>query len=352
MFMLKYFILIVCIIICSVSCKKNSNLNRKAESTHKINDSIYVLYPEYKVADCRRYGVFPDSASINAIHPKTNVSRIQSLLDFAEKFNVEVYFEKGYYKSNLIIDSRKNLNLRFNNSEFNLLHIKSEKGDTSSNIKIKGKLILYDRLGTYNSHNIEIDSVIIKTDVKKNLRHAKSRGCHIYKKTDTLSIKYLEIQDLASEGEIYKNNHAALAIDGLRENPTHISINEVVIKSSDRHGAYITGSNNRFNSIIINKYAQGTSKGMSGMQDSDKGEEVKFTGLWINRCHDCQFDYVKIISKYSDIRKYSPLKLDEGNIAKPTFINNLVLDLAYTDTLVVDDVLTNVLVKKVEVTSD
>ena len=136
-----------------------------------------------------------------------------------------------------------------------------------------------------------------------------------------------------------------MAIDGLRENPTNITIDEVYIDSSDRHGAYITGSNNVFKKIVINKYAQGTTEFMSGMQDSVNGEERVLSGLWVNRCNNCIFNEVIIYTKNS--KSALPLKLDEGIIREPTFINILKLDVPYKDDLVLDDLFTNILVKKI-----
>ncbi|TXD89692.1 hypothetical protein ESY86_07890 [Subsaximicrobium wynnwilliamsii] len=299
---------------------------------------------EFKVGDSRRYGIFPDSLN-NRLNPKTNKPLLTSLLDCAEKNQFEIEFIEGFYDLNLILDSRKNLSFKFNNSEFKLAHITNEKGARSEHINFKGKLILSDSFGSYYSDHITVDSLIIKTSTRKSLEGRKSRGCHIYKGTNNLHINYLKIQNLASGSEVYENNHAALAIDGLRENPTYITIDEAIIESSDRHGVYITGSQNSIKKLKINSYGQGTTVYMSGMQDSDRGEERVLSGLWINRCNDCQFDEVEIHTKNS---KGFPLKLDEGDASRPTFIKLLKMDVPYKDELILDDILTNVLVKKIE----
>lgn len=328
---------------CSCTARERKNLNSPIEA-HK--DTIYTLFSQYSKNDCRRYGIFPDSLN-NKLHPNTGKSLIASLLDYAEKNSVKIKFPKGYYAINLIFDSRKNIDLNFDNAEFDLLHITNESGTPSRNINLEGTLILYDRFGTYHSHNIVADSIIIKSDIEKSLKTSRSRGCQIYKGTDSLYIKYLRVEDLASGDIKYKNNHAALAIDGLRENPTNIIIDEVHIKSSDRHGAYITGSNNIFKKILIEKYAQGSTHFMTGMQDSRAGEEKVLSGLWINRCNNCVFEDVQILTKKS--KNGFPLKLGEGNIGMPTIIENLAFDVAYKDSLVIDDVLTNILVKRLKV---
>jgi len=338
---IKIFILLF-LTIC-VSCKGQESQKRLFENV--INDSLYTLFPKYKSGDSRRYGIFPDSLN-NKIHPNTGKSLINSVIELAQNNPVEIKFHKGYYGINLIFDSKQNIDLYFNKSEFDLVHITNEGGTHSKNINLKGTLILYDRFGTYYSSNINVDSLIIKTDLQKNLKNSRSRGCHIYKGTDSLYIKYLKIEDLGSGDKKYINNHAALAIDGLRENPSHITIDEVYITSSDRHGAYITGSNNVFKKIIINKYGQGTTDFMSGMQDSKKGDEKILSALWINRCNNCLFENVQILTKYS--KNGFPLKLDEGDSGKPTIIENLFLDVEYKDSLILDDILTNVLVKRLK----
>lgn len=326
------------------SCE--GQVNKKNNSKLTYNDSLYTLFPQYKIEDCRRYGIFPDSLN-NKIHPKTGKSLMSSLIDFAEKNTITIQFIKGYYGLNLILDSRENIKLHFNNSEFNLVHITNEGGRPSSNINFGGTLILYDHFGTYHSNTIKVDSIIIKSDIKKNLSKSKSRGCHIYKGTDNIHIKYLKVEDLASGETKYKNNHAALTLDGLRDNPTNVTIDELYITSSDRHGAYITGRNNTFKKIVINKYAQGSTEFMTGMQDSGQGEEKLLSGLWINRCDNCMFNNIEIITKNS--KNGVPLKLDEGNHALPTIIENLVLDVEYKDSLVIDDILTNILVKHLKI---
>lgn len=323
------------------NCNGENNTSKIDNSQRVFDDSKYMLYPGYPKGDCRRYGVFPDSIN-NRTHPGTGISRMESVMELSEKSKTTIYFPRGFYGANLLFHSKRNVSFTFDKAQFNLLDITDEKGTESSHIKLKGTLILYDRFGIYNSNNIEVDSLIIKSDSTKNLSKNRSRGCHIYKGTKHLKIKYLEIQDMGSGGEQYMNNHAALALDGLWNNPENITIDEVLIKSSDRHGAYVTGNNNKIHKITIEKYAQGTTDFMTGMQDSQKGEERILSGLWINRCNDCVFDevYVKGDKPYL-------LKLDEGKADRPTFINELILDLPYKDTLILDDKHTNVLVKKI-----
>jgi len=327
------------------SCVSQDQTNTNKTSKKKVfNDEDYVLDKSYPVGDVRRYGLYPNKYNVKK-HPKTKNYLIQSALDLAEVSGIELYFPKGNYGINILIDSRSNLNFYFDSAEFRLIHITNEKGSRSENIIMKGKAFVYNGFGTYESSNIKIDSLILKTDVTKSSESLRNKGCHIYKGTKNLEINYLEINDFGSGGEKYRNNHAALAIDGQRNNPEQIKINKTIIKSSDRHAAYITGSNHYFNEIIIEKYAQGNSNLMTPMQDAQKEDSYVMSGLWLNRCNNSTFNKVKILTKESPVG--FPLKLDEGNTAKPTFINHLELDVKYTDTLVIDDVLTNILVKKI-----
>ena len=333
-----------------MSCDKSKNEIGDDSINYDRLDSIYTLYPEYEISDSRRYGVFPDSKMNNSIHKSTQKGKMESLIDFASQYRDTIYFHEGYYNSNLILDSKQNVHFKFDQSEFNLVHITDEEGEKSYNISLLGTLILYDRFGSYNSNNIEVDSLIIKSNADKNLSGKKSRGCHIYKGTRNMNIKYLKVEDLASGDSYYLHNHAALSLDGLRDSPQNIVIDEAIIESSDRHGVFINGENNIIKDLKIYKYAQGTTKGMSGMQGTQPGEELVSSGMWVNRCNNCFFDKVEIKTKSSD--KGIPLKLDEGETDQPTIINELLLDTAYLDSLVLDDILTNVLVKKITVIDD
>lgn len=331
------------------NCCTIAEEKKKSKIDLKKLDSIYTLNPEYDVRDSRRYGIFPNSSMNNSIHDITGKSKMESLMNFASQIDDTIFFKAGLYNLNLLFDSKKNIIFYFNNSGFNLIHITDAKGEMSSNINLLGTLISYDRFGTYNSKDIKVDSLIIKSDSIKNISGLKSRGCYIYKGTKDLFIDYLEVQDLASGNEYYKNNHAALSLDGLGAEPENVTINKAVIKSSDRHGVFINGENNIIKSLEVYAYGLGEIENMSGMQGVQTGEELILSGVWINRCNNCFFDKIKVVTKSN---KGIPLKLDEGKIGMPTIINELILDVKYRDSLVLDDILTNVLVKKISISND
>lgn len=307
-----------------VSCKSDKKEQNTSESQKKnsvqFDDSKYVLDDIYERGDARRYGVTPKSAK--ETHPKSGKSKMSTLLDLAEKSSMEISFQPGYYGMNLTLDSRKNLKLRFNKSEFNLIHI-TRKHDSSpkpKNIVLKGTLIAYSRLGITEASDISIDSVILKTDISKNLWNLRNAGCHIYHGSKDIKINYLEVQDLGSGGEKYKYVHAALAIDGWNNNPENVQIKNVYIKSTDRHGIYITGKDHLIGNVIIDRFGIGSSDKMDGMQDSTPGEEKDFKALWINKCYDSFIENITINEKGSK-GKYTA-HFDRGDKKRPFVIGN------------------------------
>ena len=320
--------IVVLIAIALFSCKSDKKENSSTEIDVKesvFDDSAYVLDETFKIGDARRYGVTAETAGL--AHPKSGKNRMTTALDLAEQSGLEISFPSGYYKMDLTLDSRKNINLRFDKSEFNLIHITQRKKEDAipENINLKGTLIAYDRLGLTEAKNITIDSVILKSDINKSLRNMRNRGCHIYHGCKDISINYLEVQDLGSGSEKYKYTHAAIAIDGWQNNPTNITINKAHIKSSDRHGVYITGTDNYIKELIIDKFGVGSSEFMDGMQDADnaQNEHKELTGLWINKCYDCAFDKVTINEKESN-GKYTAF-FDAGDKTKPTLIGDMIV---------------------------
>ncbi len=330
------------------SCKEE-NAVKPDTQINVINEKNYVLDSRFKVGDARRYGIYPDSLN-NTKHPNTGKYKIQTLLDFAEESQTTINFPPGDYGINIFIDSRENINFRFNNSEFRLIHITNANGKDSKNISLKGTLVAYNRFVTFNSSHIKVDTLILKSNPIKSLKKVRNQGCRIYQATKFLEIDYLEIDDLGSGGKEYKTSQAAITIQGQRNNPNNVTIHNMLIKSSDRHGAYITGDNHYFGNILIEKYGQGDTDGMINMQDANKADSHILSGLWINRCNNSVFNKVEIHTINS--KKGYPLKLDEGKLSEPTFINKLVLDVPYKDELVIDDNITNILVKKIELAND
>ena len=257
----------------------------------------FVVDSSYAIGDIRRYGVTPENAVQR--DPRTGKKRLSTVLDLAELTGIEMQFPKGYYGTDLILDHRRNLRLRFNESEFNLIHI-TQAIDTlpkPDNIKLGGTLISYDRLGITEASNISIDTVYLRSNETLNLRGMKGRGCHIYHGSNNISIKYLFVEGFGSGDKKYQYNHAALALDGWNNNPKNVHIEEVVIKSTERHGIYLTGTGHYIGKATIKNFGTGDSKDMAPMQDAQKGEEKEFKAIWINKCGNTVIDSLIIDEK-------------------------------------------------------
>lgn len=315
------FKIILVFFIIFLSCKSdksNSFIENDEELNTVFNDSSYILNSAFPFGDARRYGVTAETAKLG--HPFTGKNRMTTVLDLAEKEGIEMKFPPGYYGMDLTLDSRSDMNLIFNNSEFSLIHI-TQANDTlpkPRRIKIKGTVIAYDRLGITEALDIEIDSIIIKSDTLKNLTRRRSRGCHIYHGCNDIKIKYLQVDDLGSDPVKDKYTHAALAMDGWQNNPVNVHIDEINIKSTDRHGIYMTGSDHFIGDIVIDRFGIGSSEGMDGMQDAKKGEEKEFKALWINKCYNSFIENI-VINEEGSKGKYTA-HFDAGNNTKPVTI--------------------------------
>lgn len=312
------------------SCNKKTKENLDKESgIEKVNikktkysEEQLVINKEYKIGDVRRYGMFPDSA-YSYRHPITNNPKITDVLDIAENEGIELFFPKGFYNVPLILDSRENIKIKSDKAEFDIIHITvdPEIKKKPRNITIKGTIISFDRLGITEATNVKIDSVIIKSDTIKSARKMRARGCHIYYGSNHISIEYLQVNDFGSGDKRYDNNHAALAIDGWGDQPKNVYIGKVHIKSTDRHGVYITGENHFIGDIFIDKFGVGNDKDMSPMQDADAKEEKLFAGVWINRCYNSIINNIYINNKKS--KGYFSVNFDEGDMDKPVKIQYL-----------------------------
>ncbi|MFY0603973.1 MAG: hypothetical protein JXQ93_08485 [Flavobacteriaceae bacterium] len=323
-------IVLLLILITFVSCNNTSvNVDKKKQEIQQekpqeisYKEKELVLNDSFDIGDVRRYGIFPDS-SFTYTHPVTNKPKITSVLDLAEQTDLEIFFPKGFYNMALILDGRENLKMKFDHAEFDMILIKKgvNKKKNLKSITLKGTIITYDRLGITEAQNIRIDTVYIRSDITKNKRKLRSRGCHIYYGSKDILIKHLEIDDFGSGGEKYKNNHAALALDGWRNNPENVTIHKLHIKSSDRHGIYLTGKNHKIDEIIIDQFGVGDDIGMSGMQDAGEIEHKLFSGIWINRCYNSSITSLTINAGAS--KGFFTANFDEGDSLRPTIIDKL-----------------------------
>lgn len=319
-------ILLIILLASTISCKgqKNESVIFEKQAMQVFNDSSYVINSQYGKNDARRYGLFAETATLT--HPFTGKSNLLTVLDIAEKTGEEMFFPAGYYGMNLTLDSRQNMKLNFNHSEFHLIHITQVEDSLPKpkNIIIKGTLIAYARLGITEATNIEIDSVFLRSDLQKNLWNLRGAGCHIYHGSKDIKINYLEIDDFGSGDKRYQYNHAALSIDGWNNNPENVQIKKVYIKSTDRHGIYMTGKNHSIEDIRIDQFGMGNAVDMAAMQDAKQGEERDFKALWVNKCYDSFIGKI-IIDEGVSKGKYT-VHFDEGDKSRPVVIGDFVVE--------------------------
>lgn len=336
---MKPFFFLIFILVFFSSCTK---AKKETKPVIQLNESEFVLDNSFKIGDTRRYGVFPNM--IIGSHPKTKTNKMDVILDLAES-GIPIVFEKGLYKTNLILKGRQHINMRFNDAQFTgqIQIIENENNNPSSYINLKGKLTTYNKFFTRHSSHITLDSLIVATDTLKNDFGKRSLGCSIYAGTKYLSAKYLRIEDLGSGDVYYTYSLAALQIHGWNNNPEHISLNEVLIEKSDRHGAYITGSNHKINNITIKKVGLGSLEFNNGLEDADVSEINAFTALWINKCKNSTIDKVSIDCKNS--KALYTVNFDEGLSNEPTIINYLTIQNASNSIPMLPNDLTNIVVR-------
>ncbi len=328
---MKKLITLLTLIVFIASCKNDSTkkeqvIDNKVEAVKTFDDSDYALNPDYKVGDVRRYGIFPDSAYA-ANHPFSKKSKIETILDLAQNEEIEMSFPKGYYKTSIFIKGRENITLKFDDAEFGgVIQIIENDSTPSQNITFKGSLSSYVGFLSRKSNDISINDLTIKSNKDKNIYGLLSQGCHIYAGTKNISINELIIEGLGSGGDKYKNYHAALAVDGWNNNPENVQIKKVHIKSSDRHGIYLTGKDHLIGDVIIDKFGDGSSKDMSGMQDANNeiGENKEFKALWVNKCYDSFIEKITINEKDSK-GKYTA-HFDYGDKNRPVTIGTFKVE--------------------------
>jgi hypothetical protein len=322
-------LIIVIIVSCGKDKKETKPTTTKTEEK-AFNDNDYVLNADYKVGDVRRYGIFPDSIHATG-HPFTKKSRLETVLDLAENHGIEMSFPKGYYKTALVFKGRQNINLHFDAAEFGGMIQFLEKDSTQTkNIKLTGSVITYGGLFSRNTNKVAINKLTIKSDAIKSIYKIRSKGCHIYAKSQDITINNLIVEDLGSGSDKFKHIHGAVIINGT--NTENVKIKKIHIKSSDRHGLYISGKDHLIGDVVVDKFGMGSSKGMSGLAHTTNGEEKEFKALWVNKCYDSFIENITINEKDSK-GKYTA-HFDSGNKNKPFTIgkfkvinNNLKIEI-------------------------
>lgn len=292
---MKYFFLSLFLIV--FSCKqekKESQDQSKIGSNLDFDDSQYVLDASYPKGDIRRYGIYPNSG-FSKDHPFTKKPKIETVLELAEKHGIELSFPKGFYDISLIFSGKSNISASFNEASFGgAIQIINNDSIKSENIELKGDLSTYDQFFSRESKDIVIGNLKILSNPEKSIFKTRSKGCQIYAGSKNIKINNLYIEDLGSDNMSFKYRNAALSIEGWNNNPENVQIKKIHIKSTDRHGIYITGSDHLIGDVIIDRFGMGSSIDMAPMQDAQAGEEKEFKALWINKCYDSFIENITI----------------------------------------------------------
>ncbi|NNE32372.1 MAG: hypothetical protein HKN40_08390 [Winogradskyella sp.] len=308
---------ILLIIALTFSCGQNKK-NGTEESTINMEyiDSMYAINTEFKIGDVRRYGVEP-SKSIGQ-HPKLLKDKLEVLLDISE-LGIELYFPKGVYDRTFNIDNRKNVNLVADSAIFTgAVNIKN-----SIDIKIEGTITSLSRFYTQNSSDIDINTIVTKTDTLIKGNTLRSTGCSIHGGSHNVSIKKAHIFDSGSGSELYKYIKGGFLIHGHNNEPTNIKVDTVIVESSDRHGAYLSGEDIDIKFLHIKQFGIGTADNMAPMEGGIEGEQKNFAGIWIKNCHNSFIDYARVDLKNSG-GTYS-VNFDIGEDFRPTVIEDLLI---------------------------
>ncbi len=306
-----YSLVLIGFLLYSCENKKKDVLTNK-----EFNDKEYVLDSTYQIGDVRRYGILPEKGI--GTHPNLEIDKMDAILNLAEK-GVVIYFPKGIYKRTLKIENRKNIKIKTSEATFTgSILIKN-----SENIKVEGTITSFNQLYTRSSSNLELQKVIIRTDTLLAENKMRSIGCSIHARTKNMKVESLEVWDVGSGSKYYSYVKAGLTIHGHNDEPSNISLGKVLIKSSDRHGVYLTGEEISIEKLIVEKFGIGSKKEMKPMEGGIEGEQYSFAGLWIKNCFNSYIREVVINSGNSN-GVYS-VNFDIGESFRPFDIGKLTL---------------------------
>lgn len=297
---------------------ENKTIEQKEESELSKLIETLTVDDKFNIEDVRRYGLMPDMAV--GSHPKTGNKIVDEVISLAEN-GQKLNFPSGYYKTALNLSQKSNLNLNFEGAFFSgAIIIKGEKDNPSMNIKLKGKIGTYSTFSSSFIEDVTIDSLIIKNDKEKNISKIESSGCNIYSGTLSLYVDYIEIEGIGSESDQFRYTPAALMVHGKSPEPYDIFLKEVVIRSSDRHGAYLSGSSIDIEKLKIMSYGKGKISNLLPIAYTELGDEKKVTGLWLNNFNGSNIDNLEINSENST-QAVDAIYLDKGDA---NFVSNII----------------------------
>lgn len=298
-----------------IGCFNKEKIITQTKLTIAEIDSLYTLNKEYPLNDVRRYGVIPNR-SIGE-HPILKKDKLEVILDLAER-GQKLNFPKGIYSKTLSIENRNNIRLNFNNSVFTGSILVKK----SNNVQLLGNLTSLIQLYTKDSKNIKIEEITMASDTLKSSHRNRNLGCSIHSGTHGLTVKKMTIMSVAS-GKKFKYLKGAFIVHGHNNEPEDISVDSLLIYSSDRHGVYLTGENININFLEIKNFGVGSSVNMSPMEGGLDGEQGLFAGLWIKNAHNSKIH--KVIIDINDSNGTYITNFDIGDSYFPFTIDSLIV---------------------------
>jgi hypothetical protein len=303
-----------------------------------LDDKAYIKNMNFPYGDVRRYGIFPET-----LVPQ---KELQKLLRLAQQ-GVPLLFPSGYYPINLRMEGATDISIQFENVELGgeLVIIELENR-SSSRIALKGRLKVLDRVFMRHSGDILLDTLLIHSDEKRNIHGNKNRGLSIYAGSRNIGIDYLEVFDTGGEStKYYQYVAAAVQLHGWNNNPRNVRIRELRIRNTGRSGLYLTGYGHRIEMVEVLGFGSGSNKQVAGLDDAPPGSTGSFSGVWLNKCENCDIDTVRISNHSSKDQVH--LRLGPGEAFKPAIIHNLLLSARTSKIKIEDSELTNVIIKNV-----
>lgn len=330
---MRKFILFIAVIWVFISCQEIENNDILTPIINlEIDDSDYILNKKFSKGDSRRYGLFPNRV--------VSQKELLNIITLAER-GLPITFISGRYDTDMTLNKVSNVNFIFKNV---ILNGSINITNGSNKIKLGGKLTVLDKVFIKESANIIFDTLLVESDTIKNKYNKKNRGVSIYAGSKNIKFKSLKIVDTGGDSDdFYTHSAAALQIHGWNNNPENIQINSLEINNSARTALYITGANHKIKKVDITNFGTGSAKNMFGLEDAKPKEETEFTGLWMNKCDNCEIDSLSIDN--TKLGATYSLRLDEGVYHKPSFINNINFKNEAIEMTIKDNILTNILVK-------
>ena len=329
MYRLRVVTLLVFLIFMGCKEEKNNNqdvnnigdLEQPENKIKSIIDSLTVD-TTYHINDVRRYGMLPNKGV--GVHPKTKKKIIDEIIRLAE-YGQYLEFPSGYFKTPLILSGKSDINLRFNKTVFaGGILINGTEASPSGKISLKGNVSTYSTFNCSFVDDVSIDSLSIKNNKEYNISGMESSGCNIYNGTKSLYIDYLEIEGTGSESDQFRYTPAGLMIHGNSPKPYDVLIKEAYIRSSDRHGAYLSGNFIEIDTLKINSYALGTIDNLQPIAYTKSGDEKKITGLWLNRFNNSTINNLVINTEVAK-KAMDAIYLDVGDSDSPSHVYNITL---------------------------